>query len=160
MVELLNVSSKWWLTSWSQSGGARPFFYLEIYALINVSAILATFLRLILFVRVGLRASRSMFENLLDRILEAPMSFFDTTPIGRIINRFSKDMYTVDEQLVSSGRSYLTTMLSVFSAIFVVTSVSPMFLVGLGPVRIKPCRLIVSELSASYPCLSILLHYR
>lgn len=95
MVELLNVSSKWWLTSWSQSGGSRPFFYLEIYALINVSAILATFLRLILFVRVGLRASRSMFEKLLDRILEAPMSFFDTTPIGRIINRFSKDMYTV-----------------------------------------------------------------
>ena len=78
LVELLNVSSKWWLTNWSQSGGSRPFFYLEIYALINVSAIFATFFRLIFFVLVGLRASRSMFEKLLDVILEAPMSFFDT----------------------------------------------------------------------------------
>ena len=88
------------------------------------------------------------------------MSFFDTTPIGRIINRFSKDMYTVDEQLVSSGRSYLTTMLSVFSAIFVVTSVSPMFLVGLGPVRIPPCRVRPSRIECVLSLSFFLLHYR
>ena len=78
VVELLNVSSKWWLTYWSQSGGSHAYFYLGIYGLINFSAIFATFFRLILFVLVGLRASRSMFEQLLDVVLEAPMSFFDT----------------------------------------------------------------------------------
>ncbi|KAL7549875.1 hypothetical protein ACHAWF_013132, partial [Thalassiosira exigua] len=135
-VEGLNVTSKWWLTYWSQSGGAHAFFYLGIYALVNFSAIFATFCRLLLFIFAGLRASRKMFEELLDVILRAPMSFFDTTPIGRIINRFSKDLYTVDEQLVVTARSYLSTMISVFSTIFVVTAVTPMFLVGLVPIII------------------------
>lgn len=134
VVETINVSSKWWLTYWSQSGGSHAYFYLGIYALINFSAIFVTFFRLILFVRVGLRASCSMFEHLLDCVLEAPMSFFDTTPLGRIINRFSKDMYTVDEQLVVSSRSYFVTLLNVMSAIFVVMAVTPMFLIGLIPI--------------------------
>lgn len=77
-VEGLNVTSKWWLTNWSQSGGSNAFFYLSIYALVNFSAIFATFCRLLLFVFAGLRASRSMFEQLLDVVLSAPMSFFDT----------------------------------------------------------------------------------
>lgn len=60
----------------------------------------------------------------------------NSTPIGRIVNRFSKDLYTVDEQLVVSGRSYLATMTSVISTIFVVTAVTPKFLFGLAPIFI------------------------
>jgi len=138
LVEVLTVTSKWWLTYWSQGGGGTnshgAFFYLGIYALVNVSAIFATFCRLLVFVFAGLRASRSMFEHLLDVVLQAPMSFFDTTPIGRIINRFSKDLYTVDEQLVVTGRSYLSTMFNCCSTIFVVTAVTPQFLFGLVPI--------------------------
>ena len=81
----------------------------------------------------GIRASRVLFNDLLDVILRAPMSFFDTTPIGRIMNRFSKDLYTVDEQLVVSLRSYLVTMTSVLSSIVVTTSVTPQFIFGLIP---------------------------
>ena len=50
------------------------------------------------------------------------------------VNRFSKDMYTVDEQLVQSARSYLATMVSVLSTIFVVVSVTPGFLIALIPI--------------------------
>jgi ATP-binding cassette subfamily C (CFTR/MRP) protein 1 len=159
-VEALQVLSKWWLTHWSQSGGANVVFFLGMYAVINFrcvtkqshdllilskyfgcsyffatifSAIFATLVRLLLFNFAGLRASRVMFDELLDVILHAPMAFFDTTPIGRIMNRFSKDLYTVDEQLVESGRSYLTTMAQVLSAIVVVSSVTPKFIVGLIP---------------------------
>lgn len=78
VVEIMNVTSKWWLTHWSQGGGSNTFFYLGIYALINFSAIITTFCRLLIFVSAGLRASRSMFVQLLDVVLEAPMAFFDT----------------------------------------------------------------------------------
>jgi ABC-type multidrug transport system fused ATPase/permease subunit len=61
------------------------------------------------------------------------MSFFDTTPIGRIVNRFSKDMYTVDEQLVATMMSYLATMASVISVVVVISFATPLFLAFLLP---------------------------
>ena len=45
-------------------------------------------------------------------------------------------MYTIDEQLVVAGRSYLSTMISVISTMFVVTTVTPMFIIGLVPIMI------------------------
>ena len=62
------------------------------------------------------------------------MSFFDTTPIGRIVNRFSKDMYTVDEQLVATMMAYLSTMATVVGVIVVISSVTPLFTFCLIPV--------------------------
>lgn len=56
---------------------------------------------------LGLRGSKTIFKNLLEVVMYAPMSFFDTTPIGRIVNRFSQDMYTIDSQLMTALRSYL-----------------------------------------------------
>lgn len=48
----------------------------------------------------GLQAAQLMHEFLLQRVLGAPMCFFDTIPLGRIISRFSKDIGTVDEDLM------------------------------------------------------------
>lgn len=64
------------------------------------------------------------------------MAFFDTTPLGRIINRFSKDCYVLDEQLMVSLRSYLATLANVFSTLIVISSVTPMFLYFLIPLVI------------------------
>jgi len=133
-VECINVLSKWWLTYWSQHGEQSQTKFLGIYAMINFSAVIATFFRLILLMGCGLKASRHLFQKLLNVIMEAPMSFFDTTPIGRIINRFSKDMNTVDSTLVNTLRSYLATMFTVVSTIFVISGVTPIFTVCLVPI--------------------------
>lgn len=55
------------------------------------------------------------------------------TPTGRIINRFSKDVYTVDEKLVSTMRSYLATVFNVIGVIVVISYVTPYFMICLIP---------------------------
>jgi ABC-type multidrug transport system fused ATPase/permease subunit len=61
-------------------------YFLAIYALINLAAILATFLRLVILMSCGLQASKKLFARLLAVVMKAPMSFFDTTPIGRYVH--------------------------------------------------------------------------
>lgn len=68
----------------------------------------------------GTRSSRVMFKRAIFRVLRAPMSFFDTTPLGRITNRFSKDIDVMDNSLTDSIRMYFLTlgqMLATFAII-------------------------------------------
>ena len=66
-----------------------PFFYVAVFILIY--ALMLAFSMV--------KASRLLHHNMLLRILRCPMSFFDTTPSGRILNRFSRDVETVDNVL-------------------------------------------------------------
>jgi ATP-binding cassette subfamily C (CFTR/MRP) protein 1 len=61
LVECINVSSKWWLTYWSEHGSeGSQMHFLGIYALINLTAVVTSFFRLVLIMLCGLRASRKV----------------------------------------------------------------------------------------------------
>ena len=133
--EAVNVLSNWWLTYWSTHATPETqLSFLGIYALINFGSAFAKFCRMVFLLLIGLRASRDLVTELLLVVLHAPMSFFDTTPVGRIVNRFSKDVYTVDEQLMSTLRTYLQTLFSVLSTIVVISAVTPIFTICLIPI--------------------------
>ena len=81
-------------------------------------------------------ASRNLHRRILKNILRTPMTFFDTTPMGRILNRFSKDIYTVDETIPRSLRSFLMTFFSVITTIIVISISTPIFLAVIVPLLI------------------------
>lgn len=60
-----------------------------------------------------LDAAKELHAKLLSTVLRLPMSFFDTTPLGRLINRFSKDVDTLDNVLPWSIRSWLVCFFTV-----------------------------------------------
>jgi len=83
-----------------------------------------------------LRSATLLHTSILKSGLRAPMSFFDSTPIGRIINRFSKDIDVVDSQLPRSLHSWVVCALSVMGTIGVICYSTPMFLVIILPISI------------------------
>ena len=64
------------------------------------------------------------------------MSFFDTTPLGRILNRFSKDINTVDEVLTRSFSSFFNCFYSIIVTIIAIIIATPTFLIIIGPIAV------------------------
>jgi ABC-type multidrug transport system fused ATPase/permease subunit len=81
----------------------------------------------------AISASRALHAKMLKNILRSPMSFFDTTPLGRVLNRFSKDIYVVDEAIPGSVRSFLFTLFGVLSSLVVIIVTTPTFVIAIIP---------------------------
>ncbi|KAI8379596.1 P-loop containing nucleoside triphosphate hydrolase protein [Radiomyces spectabilis] len=104
-------------------------FYLGVYVLITMSNILVGTVRFAGLYWGTLRASKKLYAQLLHRVFRAPLRFFDTTPIGRILNRFSKDFETVDSTIPNDLLNFVIQWLVIFSSILSVSIVMPVFIV-------------------------------
>ncbi|RLN47454.1 hypothetical protein BBJ28_00013553 [Nothophytophthora sp. Chile5] len=133
----LSLLSTVWISYWSEQAAKYPdsqMYYVYVYMVLNLVYAVMVFVRVIILYLGSLHASRLLFNNLLERVLRAPVSFFDTTPLGRIVNRLSKDVYTVDESIPSTFVGLLNTVISVMITLATISYVTPMFMVILVPV--------------------------
>lgn len=103
------------------------------YVITSFAAFFGIIFTSTLFRTTALRAARSFHKQLLSKMLQLPMRFYDTTPLGRVLNRFSGDVYTVDEQLVSSLMMYFQTLCRVLGTIVVICFATPWFLLVIVP---------------------------
>ena len=72
---------------------------LVIYAGMLGTALFFNMLQAFLFFHISLKSSEQLHDRMTLAILKAPVLFFDTNPVGRILNRFSKDIGSMDEVL-------------------------------------------------------------
>ncbi|CAG88326.2 DEHA2E17622p [Debaryomyces hansenii CBS767] len=102
---LVSVGANVWLKHWSEVNsryGYNPDIlkYLGIYFLLGFgSSALVLVQTCIMWIWCTIQGSKRLHNDMAISVLRAPMSFFETTPIGRILNRFSNDIYKVDEVL-------------------------------------------------------------
>lgn len=100
-----NIGGSFWLKEWSdhnRKSNANDHVgkYIGIYFAFGIgSSALTVVQTLILWIFCSIEASRKLHERMAIAIFRSPMSFFDTTPTGRILNRFSSDIYKIDEVL-------------------------------------------------------------
>lgn len=116
-----NIVTSLWLSWWtSNKFGYSDGTYIGIYAALGVVQALLMFAFSVLLTVLGTNASKGMLRDAVTRVLRAPMSFFDTTPIGRITNRFSRDVDVMDNNLTDAIRMFFFTLAQV-TAVFILT---------------------------------------
>ncbi|KAJ1882836.1 hypothetical protein LPJ57_000651 [Coemansia sp. RSA 486] len=144
---LSNVLANLWLKHWASSNTGLDsttivaslvrhgiFYYLTIYGALGLlGASMSSLQSLLLWTRCSIQASSKIHENLLVSVLRSPMSFFDVTPLGRILNRFSSDLQHCDEVLPRSVADIINTVVSVLSAGSVIGMSTPLMLVIMVP---------------------------
>ncbi|KAI5642716.1 ABC transporter transmembrane region domain-containing protein [Phthorimaea operculella] len=116
-------------------------FYLEIYFGLAGLNLVFTVMRAFLFAYGGVKAAAKIHKHLLRVIVKAKVKFFDITPTGRIINRFSSDTYTVDDSLPFILNILLAQCFSLVGAIAVTVYGLPWVMVAILPLVIIYYRL-------------------
>lgn len=128
-----------WISYWTTDSDYEKHsqgFYLGIYFALSVTLGLVTFFRAYLLAAFGVNASEKLHENLLKSVLSAPQSFFDTTPLGRILSRFSKDIYSIDLELSDYFDFFLFCSLQVVVSLGTILYVTPWFGVAIPPLAL------------------------
>ncbi|XP_076072715.1 multidrug resistance-associated protein 1-like isoform X2 [Mytilus galloprovincialis] len=131
-----------WLSKWTQDhtngtvNGTQRNRRLGIYGAIGLFRGVSIFITET-FVTYGLiKATRKLHKDLLRNILRSPMSFFDTTPVGRIVNRFSKDIETIDDELIYQFKDVVICLLLVLCNTVIISTGTPQFLFIMLPVTV------------------------
>ncbi|KAM4612066.1 ATP-binding cassette sub-family C member 10 isoform 2-T2 [Polymixia lowei] len=108
-------------------------FYLTVYSSIAAVNTVFTAVRAFLFAYGAICAATVIHERLLDRVLKATVTFFDTTPLGRVLNRFSSDLYSVDDSLPFVLNILLANVFGLLGMLAVMCYSLPWVLVPLLP---------------------------
>ncbi|TRY61972.1 hypothetical protein TCAL_10708 [Tigriopus californicus] len=128
-----------WLSEWSTDPRASTDtsvrnLYLSVYGVLGLFQSLAIMTGTC-FVMIGtLNAAAKLHSTMLHRILRSPMSFFDTTPLGRILNRFSKDIDIIDVTIPMNIRMLLNQSFNVLGTLVVICFANPIFIAVVIPI--------------------------
>lgn len=84
----------------------------------------------------SLRAAKRLHDSMLNSILRAPMLFFHTNPIGRVINRFSRDLGDIDRNVASFVNMFMNQLWQLLSTFVLIGIVSTISLWAIMPLLI------------------------
>ncbi|WVQ68434.1 uncharacterized protein L199_006642 [Kwoniella botswanensis] len=131
------VITSYWLVWWQEyKWDYGNGFYMGIYAGLGILTAITMFFQGFSNALINYFASVRIHKNAITRVMFAPQSFFDTTPLGRIMNRFSKDTDTIDNTLSDAMRMAVGTLSNIVGATILLAIVEPYFLIAMGVVSL------------------------
>ncbi|XP_060936365.1 ATP-binding cassette sub-family C member 9 [Limanda limanda] len=110
--------------------------YLLVFSILCASGITLCLITSLTVEFLGVSAATNLHHNLLNKIIHAPIRFFDITPLGQILNRFSADTNIIDQHIPPTLESLTRSTLLCLSAIGVISFITPVFLIALVPLGI------------------------
>ncbi|KAJ8755380.1 hypothetical protein K2173_019178 [Erythroxylum novogranatense] len=127
-----------WLSYWVDKTGRgqtkfSTSFYLIVLCILCIINSFLTLVRAFSFAFGGLHAAVQVHNALLNKLVGAPVKFFDQTPGGRILNRLSSDLYTIDDSLPFIINILLANLVGLLGIAIVLSYVQVLFLLLLLP---------------------------
>jgi ABC-type multidrug transport system fused ATPase/permease subunit len=145
----VSLSTNIWLSKWtdkgkmgtgenttSSSSWTTQTHDMSIYSVLGIAQGFLIFAMQLIQKLAAYSAGRHLHWIILIGVLHAPVSFFDTTPIGRIINRFAKEMESVDTALPNAVSQVITTLVTVITTLIILIYGSWLAILQLIPLAI------------------------
>lgn len=115
---LTDISSNLWLGHWtSHPANTALSVAVGVFAALTFVTVIAERIRSVVLFEGGVQAGTVYFERLLSGVMNAPLRFFDTSPQGRILNRFTSDTSAIDNSMPSSVGQFLTAFIGIFASL-------------------------------------------
>ncbi|NWQ79416.1 MRP4 protein, partial [Columbina picui] len=134
--EKLNITTNFFFFSNETEHLDLNFYFFFFAGSLTVATILFGIIRSLLVFQVLVNSSQNLHNKMFQSILKAPVLFFDRNPIGRILNRFSKDIGHLDDLLPLTFLDFVQTLLQIFGVVAVAVAVIPWILIPLIPLFI------------------------
>ena len=136
--QALSIGTNVWLSEWSDDPEAGEVkvrnIYLSVYGVLGVLTAVVFCVVNLATALGGLNASTLLHDKMVSGVLRAPMSFFDTNPKGRIVNRFAKDIDMVDSSIPLTFAALMRLGLGVVGTIVVICTTIPWFIAIIIPI--------------------------
>ncbi|KAJ0791413.1 putative ABC-type xenobiotic transporter [Helianthus annuus] len=134
--EVLRILSSTWLSYWTEQSSTTnrgPAFFLIIYSFLSLGQVLVTFANSFWLITSSLYAAKRLHDTMLHSVLRAPTTFFQTNPLGRMINRFANDLGDIDRNVASIANQFLNQLWPLLSTFVLIAIVSTISLWGIMP---------------------------
>lgn len=105
-------------------------YFLGVYAVLGAAYMAITFLREGVLFGGSLAASKRIHRHLMESVTHAKFRFFDSTPLGQIMNRFSKDIESVDQEIAPVAVGVVHCLASIITIVVLISVITPGFLIA------------------------------
>ena len=105
-------------------------YYLGVYAILALVYALLSFFRIGILFWGSIVASWEIHDRLLTAVSQAKFKFFDTTPLGQIMNRFSKDVESLDQEVAPAAIGVMHCVFSLITIVVLISVITPGFLIA------------------------------
>lgn len=130
LMQFPNFGQKHIVTSSGAASEVNVTYYLGVYALLGLLYIAVSMVREGLLFYGSLTASKKIHTQLLVSVTRAQFKFFDSTPLGQLMNRFSKDLEVIDQEVAPIAVGVLGCLATVVCIVVLISVITPKFLIA------------------------------
>ncbi|XP_008553085.1 multidrug resistance-associated protein 1 isoform X2 [Microplitis demolitor] len=143
--QAFSIGSNIWISDWSNDktvvvngtvDDSKKLTYVSVYGGLGLGQAIFVLVAQLISAVGCLRSSKMLHDELVSGVLRLPIGFFDTTPSGRLLNRFGKDVDVVDNVLPMNLRTWLLCLAGVIATLVVISYSTPIFISVIVPIGV------------------------